>query len=107
MNDFMAVYQGLERWGPGSESDTQKALLALPNSPSNILEIGCGNGLATSVLAKQTEALVTAVDTEQSALDNLVQRLSLLGLDERVQTHRLEKRIPGYPDGRNAPADYR
>lgn len=86
MADFMTVFEPLERWGPGSESDTQKALSLVAKAPDNILEIGCGKGLATKVLAAHSKANITAVDNEQSALDRLVQRFELLGFSNRLKT---------------------
>ena len=46
MADFMKVFETLERWGAGSDQDTAKALSLMPKPPKNILEIGCGKGLA-------------------------------------------------------------
>jgi len=86
MTDFMRVYETLEYWGPGSELDTQKALSRITGTPSNILELGCGKGLATKVLAEYSEAHITAVDNEQSALDRLTQRFQQLGISHRLNT---------------------
>ena len=86
MTDFMKVYETLEYWGPGSEFDTQKALSLVPLTPSSILEIGCGKGLSTKVLAQYSEASITAVDNEQSALDRLTQRFDQLSISNRLNT---------------------
>ncbi len=86
MADFMKVFETLERWGPGSESDTQKALSLLPKASSNILEVGCGKGLATKVLTEYSEAKITAIDNEQSALDQLIQSFEQQGISERLET---------------------
>lgn len=86
MADFMRVFETLERWGPGSESETHKALSLVPNELSQILEVGCGKGLATQVLAEHSEATITAVDNEQSALDRLTQRFEQQGLSQRLRT---------------------
>ncbi|MCK6265793.1 methyltransferase domain-containing protein [Vibrio sp. ZSDE26] len=84
MADFMTVFETLERWGPGSESDTLKAFTHLPKPPRSILEIGCGNGLATTVLANQCDAPITAVDNEESALKRLNSTLASKNLSHRV-----------------------
>lgn len=42
MQDFDLIFKELERWGPGSESDTLKALQKVPNKSMTLLEIGCG-----------------------------------------------------------------
>ncbi|USD63910.1 MerR family transcriptional regulator [Vibrio sp. SCSIO 43140] len=86
MADFMTVFETLERWGPGSEQETLKALHAVPKAPKNLLEVGCGKGLATKVLAENSNATITAIDNEQSALNRLVERFQQLGLAERLNT---------------------
>jgi DNA-binding transcriptional MerR regulator/predicted SAM-dependent methyltransferase len=86
MADFMKVFQELERWGPGSESESEKALSLVPISPNNILEIGCGKGLATRVLAERSEAKIVAIDNEQPALDSLTTRFKEIGLSDRLKT---------------------
>jgi len=84
MADFMTVFQTLERWGPGSDSDTLKALSLLPSVPSNIIDIGCGKGSSTRLLAQYTPAQISAVDNEQSALDQLGELLAEQEPDNRV-----------------------
>ena len=86
MEDFMKVFNTLERWGPGSDEDTKHALSLVPNTPESILELGCGKGLATTVLAKSSNAKITALDNEQAALDSLKQRFDDLGMSERLET---------------------
>lgn len=71
MADFMTVFETLERWGPGDENETLRALSLLPIAPKSILEIGCGKGIATSILANNSSANIVAVDNEQSAIDYL------------------------------------
>lgn len=79
MADFMMVFQTLERWGPGCDADSLKALLTLPTTPTKIID-----GFSTRLLAKHTQAQIVAVDNEQSALDELGERLTEQGLDTRV-----------------------
>lgn len=86
MNDFMSIFSTLEYWGPGSKSDTKKAFNIISPSPKKILEMGCGKGLATLTLATESEAQITAIDNEQSALDALTNRFSSEGLSERLIT---------------------
>ncbi|WP_026957201.1 MerR family transcriptional regulator [Aliagarivorans taiwanensis] len=84
MADFMKVFETLERWGPGSESDTLRAFEQVPGAPTSILEIGCGKGLTTALLAQHSNAQITAIDNEQSAVDALNQRAREQGLSERI-----------------------
>ncbi|TKB44820.1 MerR family transcriptional regulator [Thalassotalea mangrovi] len=85
MADFMKVFATLERWAPGSEEDTKAALDLVPVQPKSILEVGCGKGLATMVLAKETSAKITALDNEQTALERLSDRFTQHGIANRLQ----------------------
>lgn len=82
MAEFMAIFDGLEQLGPGSAQDTEQALKALPKAPDHILEIGCGRGIRTLQLAKQSQ--VTALDNDESFLDNLEQKATALGLGDKI-----------------------
>ncbi|GEA58817.1 MerR family transcriptional regulator [Vibrio comitans] len=84
MTDFIKVFETLDRWGPGSEQSTLNALNSVPLNSRNILEIGSGKGLATTVLANNTQAKITVVDNEQSALDRLGERFTEDGISERI-----------------------
>ncbi|MFY8274272.1 MerR family transcriptional regulator [Pseudoalteromonas sp. SSDWG2] len=86
MADFMTVFSALERWAPGSEADTKKALAFVPEHTQRILEVGCGKGLATEVLANSTGAAILAVDNEQAALDALRSRFEQLSMANRLET---------------------
>ncbi|WP_418114895.1 MerR family transcriptional regulator [Vibrio scophthalmi] len=71
MADFYRIFDPLERRGPGSESDTLAALRKVPMKPSQILEIGCGQGIATRLLAQQCDAQITAIDNDEEAIKAL------------------------------------
>jgi DNA-binding transcriptional MerR regulator len=85
MADFMKIFETLERWGPGSADETLRALSALPQKPSRILEIGSGKGVATHVLAEHTDAGIIAVDNEPIAIDALNDAMVTRGFHTRVQ----------------------
>lgn len=86
MADFLRVFETLDRWGPGLETETLRALSKIPFSPRNILEVGCGKGIATTVLAKHCAANITAVDNDAPALNRLSERAKETGVDDRVTT---------------------
>ncbi|KEQ13614.1 hypothetical protein GZ77_14960 [Endozoicomonas montiporae] len=86
MNDFKRIFEGLERHGPGSEKDSLWALSQVPGQPENILDIGCGTGASTFMLAEQTSARITALDNLQESLDFLQQQAESLKLRSRVTT---------------------
>ncbi len=86
MADFMQVYHSLDRWGPGTKEDSLRALTLLPSMPKKVLDIGCGKGLSTTLLAEHTEANIIALDNEPTALKQLENRLIEQGFKDRVST---------------------
>mgnify|MGYP000910542434 CR=1 FL=1 len=81
----------LPRLGPGDEASTQRALntLLAENTagacPIRILDIGCGNGPQTVVLAQQTNGSILAVDNHQPFLDELQRRAAAAGVSGKIQ----------------------
>ncbi|HIW69237.1 MAG TPA: class I SAM-dependent methyltransferase [Candidatus Dietzia intestinipullorum] len=76
------------RQGPGSDASTRRALDALPNAAGvgTILDLGCGTGRQTLVLAHETDAQITAVDILRPFLDELEARAAGEGVAERITT---------------------
>ena len=83
---FFELHAGLPREGPGDDGSTERALRLLPNLPTRpqILDVGCGPGAQTLVLASATGGTVTAVDVHQPFLDELRQRARAAGLAENI-----------------------
>lgn len=86
MQDFMSVFETLESWGPNSEADTSRAYELLSTNPEKILEVGCGKGNSTMLLAKLSSAEIVATDNEQNALDKVEEKIKQNNLSERVST---------------------
>ncbi|MGF1735442.1 methyltransferase domain-containing protein [Photobacterium satsumensis] len=86
MADFNTIFESLDRWGPGAESDTIKAFNLLPSAPQKLLEIGCGQGIATTVLARQSAAEITAIDNHETALSRLQERATEVGVADKIIT---------------------
>ena len=84
MADFENIFEGLERLGPGDEGDSLKALRSLPIRSGDVLEIGCGKGVTTTLLAKNSAFNLTALDNDEHILNCL---------KEKVKDHSLEHRI--------------
>ncbi len=85
---FLEIQRGLPRQGPGNDACTLQALALcdkLPDEP-DILDIGCGPGMQTVVLAQATNGTITAVDLQQEYLDQLDNRTQAAGVADRVET---------------------
>ena len=77
MNDdiFFEIHQNLLREGPGREKYTKKAFHMIPPIKNpDILDIGCGPGIPTILLAKLSFGNVIGMDTHQPYLDELKRR---------------------------------
>lgn len=85
--DFFELHCGLPREGPGDDGTTASVLHSLPGLPTQpeILDIGCGPGAQTLVLAQQTGGRVTAVDLHQPFLEELMRRAHLAGISDLIK----------------------
>lgn len=83
---FWKIHSHLPREGPGSDASTLRAFSMLPNLPAQprILDIGCGPGAQTVVLARVSHADIIAIDTHQPFLDDLAVRAAQAGVSERI-----------------------
>ena len=82
------LFEDTPRQGPGSVETTRRALRLLPDSLriERVLDLGCGTGGSTLVLAEDTGALVTAVDIHPPFLATLRARAEERGLADRITT---------------------
>lgn len=89
---LVALHDGLPRLGPGNAPSTLRALSlcqGLPECP-NVLDVGCGTGAQTLVLAAATQGHVTATDYFERFLDKLTDDAEQEGLAERIRTVRAD-----------------
>jgi SAM-dependent methyltransferase len=84
---FFELHTGLPREGPGDDASTERALRLLSYLPARpeILDVGCGPGAQTLVLARATGGTVTAVDVHQPFLNELMQRAGAAGLTGNIR----------------------
>ncbi|MCO4773605.1 MAG: class I SAM-dependent methyltransferase [Deltaproteobacteria bacterium] len=97
---LVALHRGLPRQGPGDTASTQKALelcAGLP-SASQILDIGCGSGAQTLVLAEATQGTVTGVDLHDAILQGLTDEAARRGLTARVKAVRGDMTALPFPE---------
>lgn len=70
---FYKIFDEMPRLGPGSDAATLKALslTEVPEKNAEVLDIGCGTGAQTLVLASNISGRITALDNHQPYLDTL------------------------------------
>ncbi|MBN1511221.1 MAG: class I SAM-dependent methyltransferase [Phycisphaerae bacterium] len=85
---FLRLHCDLPREGPGSDAATREAIRRLPRLPDNpvILDLGCGPGRQTLVLARAFGVPVTAVDFHEPFLAQLRASAAEAGLAEQIKT---------------------
>jgi len=89
MELLIDFHKNAERQGPGSASDTLKALNFIdiePKRPLKIADIGCGTGAQTITLAQNLEGQITAVDLFPVFLTQLKERARAHALQDKVIT---------------------
>ena len=99
--DFYRLYEGLPRQGPGSDQLTLRALGslgALPASP-RVLDLGCGSGRQTLVLARALRTRVLAIDNHAPFLAELERRAAEASLGHLVETRCADMGAPGVSAG--------
>ncbi|QRN96901.1 class I SAM-dependent methyltransferase [Archangium violaceum] len=86
---FMLLHTDLPREAPGSDDTTREALRRLrpllPAAPE-VLDLGCGPGRQTLVLAEELATRVTAVDLHAPFLARLEAEAAARGLGHLVRT---------------------
>ncbi|MEA3276845.1 MAG: class I SAM-dependent methyltransferase [Pseudomonadota bacterium] len=98
---LVALHQGLRRLGPGSAACTLKALALcadLPPAPG-ILDVGCGTGAQSLVLASATGGCIVATDLIGAFLGQLPERAAAMGLEGRIQTVAADMHCLPFRDG--------
>ncbi len=97
---LMELHQGLLQQGPGSDVETRRALECIPplDSDARILDVGCGPGRQTLVLARETEAAIDAIDLMPTFLEELEQRVRTAGYADRVSAHLMSMSALDFPE---------
>lgn len=82
------LFERTPRQGPGSVESTRRALALLPREMrlERVLDLGCGSGASTLVLAADTKAQITAVDRHAPFLALLQASALRQGLAGRIRT---------------------
>jgi len=87
VNLICDYYAGLHRQGPGSPEATQKALSFIPPLPASaiIVDLGCGTGGQTMVLAEHTQGTIIGFDLFPPFIEAFNRQAAALGLSNRVE----------------------
>ncbi len=90
MSDFppmlYKLYESMPRQGPGSNTTTRHVLSLLTDRPARptVLDVGCGSGLQTLELARQTRGTILAVDNHRPFLHTLQRHATEQGLHQHI-----------------------
>ena len=84
---FFELFDGLPRQGPGNTASTLRALALVPGvgAGTRVLDVGCGTGAQTLVLARNSPARILAIDNHPPYVDILRREARRLGLGDRVE----------------------
>ncbi len=84
---FYEAFEGMERLGPGTAECTIRAISYIDKSkPVTILDIGCGVGTHTFILAKELEnAQITAIDNNADYIAKLNKSSKMQRIENRVE----------------------
>jgi len=87
VNLICEYFSTTERQGPGSPEITIKALSFIENlsGESRIVDLGCGTGGQTMVLAQHTPGTITGIDVFPAFIDLFNKNAGKLNLQERVK----------------------
>lgn len=83
---FYQIYNDIPRVGPGKDELTLNALETIKTkiNPERILDLNAGNGQQTFVLAKKTNAIINALDNNDSIEEKLENESNGLDIASRI-----------------------
>ncbi|MFP2905639.1 SAM-dependent methyltransferase [Pyxidicoccus sp. 3LFB2] len=101
MNAFFTLYSELPRLGPGSDACTREALKRLPALPPSprVVDMGCGTGRQTLVLAEALRTRILAVDLHRPYLDQLEREARARDLTALIDARQADMGALGLPSG--------
>ena len=97
---FFELFSGLPRQGPGDAASTLRALSLVPDvgPETRILDVGCGTGTQTRVVAQSCPARVVAIDIHPPFIDELNLEARRLGLADRLEARVADMRRFDFAD---------
>ena len=96
---FFEIHRDLPREGPGRDRYTERAYRMLPPMTApRTLDIGCGPGCSTMVLAMLSGGEVIGIDIHEQYLDQLRARIDAEGVADRVRAVNCSMFSIDFPD---------
>jgi SAM-dependent methyltransferase len=97
---FFEMFTGLPRQGPGDRASTLRAWSMVPGvgPHTRVLDLGCGTGLHTRVLAQHSPARFVAIDRHPPYIDELTSEAIANGLADRLEARVGDMRALDLPD---------
>lgn len=88
MKYFLQIYGSLPRAGPGSDELTRRAFEMIPHLPSSprILDVGCGPGMQTVELLRNSNGTVVALDLLPEMIERVNTEAERAGVSDRLKT---------------------
>lgn len=87
MRYFYELFEDLPRQGPGCAEATLRALDLAKDLPpkTRVLDVGCGRGKQTRILARRLGTKVLAIDNHRPVLEHLARDAAREGLDIEIR----------------------
>jgi SAM-dependent methyltransferase len=84
---FFEIFDGLPRQGPGDEASTLKALALVPalGPHARALDLGCGTGSQTRVLARNSPGRIVAIDNHPPFVEEANRHARALNIADRAE----------------------
>ncbi len=84
---FFELFSGLPRQGPGDVTSTLRALASVPaiTPETRVLDLGCGTGQQTRVLAENSPGRFVAIDNHPPFINELNRHARELGIADRLE----------------------
>jgi ubiquinone/menaquinone biosynthesis C-methylase UbiE len=98
---FFEIFNaGLPRQGPGDADSTLAALSMVPDvgPTTRVLDIGCGTGPQTFVIARNSQAHIVAIDRHEPFISALRTQAQHLGMDQRIDARVGDMHELDFPD---------
>jgi SAM-dependent methyltransferase len=98
---FFEMFSDLPRQGPGNAASTLRAFALVPGvgPATRVLDLGCGTGLQTQVLALNSPVQIVAIDNHPPFVDVLNREAQRLGIADRVEARVGDMRQLDFQDG--------